>query len=148
MKRFVKYIFKPENIISISFIVFLSFTYLSMEEIKNPAIDTLKSVDGRKILTVLVASLFIAGMSAFFVVDLLKYVFKNDDDIHFDVIYIIFTALLGFGLLRVLTEEQFSLISTFITFPLFIAFPKVLKKVVKNRSIKRENKEKDDSKYS
>ncbi|CYT98665.1 hypothetical protein [Streptococcus suis] len=139
MKKLIKYLFTVENISSIGLIIFFSFLYLSVPQVENPAINTLKSIDGTKVLFVMFVSFSLSGVSAFFIVDFLKYILKNDDDIHFDIVYILFTVLLGIGLLSVLTEEQFSLISTFIAFPLFITFPKILKKIVKKRSIKREN---------
>ncbi|HEM3492625.1 TPA: hypothetical protein U1B14_002051 [Streptococcus suis] len=139
MKKLIKYLFTVENIMSIGMIVLLSFLYFSVPQIENPAINILKSIDGKKMLLVLLTSIFLSGISAFFIVDFLKYIFKNDDDIHLDIVYILFTVLLGLGLLRVLTEEQFSLISTFIAFPLFVTFPKIIKKIVKKRSVKREN---------
>lgn len=69
----------------------------------------------------------------------------NFNELDFTIAYLVFAVLTVYNLLKQLTVEQFGLLATVITLPVFIIFPKVIKiifKIIQQHKSKRYIKDK------
>lgn len=139
MKKLIKYILSFENIIAIFFIVLFGLLLIRIEPVNNSVYSIISGIAIDKVIIVIISSFVIAIFSAFFIIDILEIIFHLKIDSLFLIAYLFFAISLGFGLLKVLTESQFSLLSTFIAFPLFLIFPKLFEKIVNNRKINQKD---------
>ncbi|MCC9805573.1 hypothetical protein LZU30_10335, partial [Streptococcus agalactiae] len=106
------------------FIVLFGLLLIRIEPVNNSVYSIISGIAIDKVIIVIISSFVIAIFSAFFIIDILEIIFHLKIDSLFLIAYLFFAISLGFGLLKVLTESQFSLLSAFIAFPLFLIFPK------------------------
>ncbi|HGD0452955.1 TPA: hypothetical protein ACG672_001813 [Streptococcus agalactiae] len=139
MKKLIKYILSFENIIAIFFIVLFGLLLIRIEPVNNSVYSIISGIAIDKVIIVIISSFVIAIFSAFFIIDILEIIFHLKIDSLFLIAYLFFAISLGFGLLKVLTESQFNLLSAFIAFPLFLIFPKLFEKIVNNRKINQKD---------
>lgn len=109
------------------------------------AFSIIESLDFKRIISAVFVSLILSFALMSIIHTTISLFAKNIQDETFEnfdflIGYILFSIIVTYNLLKLLTEEQFSLLSTVITLPLFVIFPRIFeffKRLFKHRDDNR-----------
>lgn len=109
------------------------------------AFSIIESLDFKRIISAVFVSLILSFAFMSIIHTTITLFAKNIQDETFEnfdflIGYILFSIIVTYNLLKLLTEEQFSLLSTVITLPLFVIFPRIFeffKRLFKHRDDNR-----------
>ena len=117
---------------------------------KHSAISILHGINWSLLIGSIVLS-WIGAIALIFVVKDLMSLFKkgNDENLNDNdlvISYFIFSILVTYNLLQLLTVEQFELLATIIALPLFVIFPSLFRKISSKKNNDRKiNKKPNDN---
>lgn len=127
MKKVMKLILSYLPLVFIFILLLSAESQLTMVE--QSALSTFLEINLANLVIAILISYSIAVLLTTFVIDFLKLWNSNADRIFLGLSSIIFTIVLSYELLKILTEEQFGLLGTFIGFPLVSTFPRLIRQV-------------------
>lgn len=132
----------------VSFVFLVASLFLESDLLSvnyKTAFSIIESLDFKRIISAVFVSLILSFALMSIIHTTISLFAKNIQDETFEnfdflIGYILFSIIVTYNLLKLLTEEQFSLLSTVITLPLFVIFPRIFeffKRLFKHRDDNR-----------